>query len=157
MSAASIAEGLGGKLLASGWWQCQCPAHEDASPSLGVRDGDSGGIIVNCLAGCSRGDILAALRREGYLTGTGKTAAPSSAELAERRAAQERAAKRGTALGNADLAIEPPGDRNHPGTAVSGGPRNHDADSADHPGARGARPLWPAPQRWEFAADGGGY
>lgn len=40
---------------------CRCPAHADRTPSLSLRQGDRG-ILVTCFAGCSREDVLRALR-----------------------------------------------------------------------------------------------
>lgn len=39
---------------------CRCPAHEDYSPSLHVRE-DEQGLLVHCFAGCSRAEIEEAL------------------------------------------------------------------------------------------------
>jgi hypothetical protein len=36
---------------------CRCPAHDDYSPSLHVKEDDQG-LLVFCYAGCSRGDII---------------------------------------------------------------------------------------------------
>lgn len=41
-------------------WMACCPSHEDRTRSLSVRD-DDGKILLNCFAGCSKPDILAAL------------------------------------------------------------------------------------------------
>lgn len=41
---------------------CRCPAHDDTTPSLSIRQGDRG-ILVTCFAGCHREDILRELRR----------------------------------------------------------------------------------------------
>ncbi len=41
-------------------WICSCPAHEDHSPSMTVRELDDGRILVHCFAGCSVEEILAA-------------------------------------------------------------------------------------------------
>lgn len=38
-----------------------CPAHEDRSPSLTVRETQDGRILMHCFAGCSIGDITGAL------------------------------------------------------------------------------------------------
>jgi DNA primase len=42
-------------------WSCHCPSHEDKTPSLWVSQKDDGGIFVNCQAGCSSEQVLAAL------------------------------------------------------------------------------------------------
>ncbi len=39
-------------------WIGRCPAHEDRSPSLAVRELDDGRVLVHCFAGCSVGAIL---------------------------------------------------------------------------------------------------
>ncbi|MFO0449934.1 MAG: CHC2 zinc finger domain-containing protein [Pseudomonadota bacterium] len=46
-----------------GRWMACCPAHEDRSPSLAVRD-DAGKILIKCFAGCSTGDVVAAVGME---------------------------------------------------------------------------------------------
>lgn len=38
----------------------KCPAHPDRSPSLSIRPGTAGGILLRCFAGCSNENILAA-------------------------------------------------------------------------------------------------
>jgi hypothetical protein len=38
-----------------------CPAHEDRSPSLSIKDAGDGRILINCLAGCSSIDVLGAI------------------------------------------------------------------------------------------------
>lgn len=41
-------------------WQSCCPAHEDRSPSMSIKESD-GTILIHCFAGCSVGDICGAL------------------------------------------------------------------------------------------------
>ncbi len=44
-------------------WQACCPAHDDKSPSLAVKDtGDK--ILIHCFAGCTTDDITGALGLE---------------------------------------------------------------------------------------------
>lgn len=40
-------------------WKACCPAHDDRSPSLAIRDTD-GRLLVHCFAGCSTEAVLAA-------------------------------------------------------------------------------------------------
>jgi DNA primase len=63
-SAARIAEALAGRKVAArnGNYLAPCPAHEDNTPSLSLKDGDSG-IVVHCFAGCDARDVFAAIRR----------------------------------------------------------------------------------------------
>lgn len=42
-------------------WMCQCPAHEDRSPSLSLRLGEDGRILVHCFSGCSPKAVVGAL------------------------------------------------------------------------------------------------
>jgi putative DNA primase/helicase len=68
---------------------CRCPAHEDSTPSLALRDG-ARGLIVKCFAGCSAADVLAKIGDPG--------APPDPAVLARQHADDERAAARRTAI-----------------------------------------------------------
>ena len=43
--------------------ECRCPAHDDASPSLSVRLGDTA-ILFHCFAGCTTIDVMKALQRK---------------------------------------------------------------------------------------------
>ncbi len=43
--------------------ECRCPAHDDATPSLSVRLGDTA-ILFHCFAGCTTVAVLKALDRE---------------------------------------------------------------------------------------------
>ncbi|AUX69558.1 virulence protein [Porphyrobacter sp. HT-58-2] len=43
---------------------CCCPAHDDRTPSLSVTLGRKA-ILFHCFAGCSNGDVMAALQRRG--------------------------------------------------------------------------------------------
>jgi hypothetical protein len=42
-------------------WTAFCPAHDDRTPSLSVKEGDDGRILVHCFAGCPPARITAAL------------------------------------------------------------------------------------------------
>lgn len=44
-----------------GRWMARCPAHEDRTPSLSIREADDSRVLVNCFAGCATGDVLAAV------------------------------------------------------------------------------------------------
>jgi putative DNA primase/helicase len=61
MTAATIAQALGGYRTGRSW-SARCPAHDDHSPSLSVRDGEDGQVLVHCHAGCSQPQVIAALR-----------------------------------------------------------------------------------------------
>lgn len=42
-------------------YQARCPAHEDKGPSLSLREGDDGRVLLHCHAGCSTPSVLAAI------------------------------------------------------------------------------------------------
>jgi Toprim domain len=64
-SAARIAEALAGRPVKAhgGNFLVPCPAHDDDRPSLSLRDGDRGLLVVHCFAGCNPVDVYAAIRR----------------------------------------------------------------------------------------------
>lgn len=43
--------------------ECRCPAHDDATPSLSVRLGDTA-ILFHCFAGCTPVEVMKALQRK---------------------------------------------------------------------------------------------
>jgi hypothetical protein len=45
------------KQTAPGKWLARCPAHEDGSPSLSIREID-GKLLVYCFAGCGAVDVM---------------------------------------------------------------------------------------------------
>jgi hypothetical protein len=44
----------------TGRWIARCPAHDDHSPSLSIRDIDDR-VLAHCFAGCAVGDVLSAV------------------------------------------------------------------------------------------------
>ncbi len=42
-------------------WTARCPAHDDRNPSLSVREGDNGAVLIKCMAGCETADVVAAM------------------------------------------------------------------------------------------------
>jgi len=42
-------------------WTALCPAHEDHDPSLSVKEGDDGRVLLHCFAGCDGAAVLEAL------------------------------------------------------------------------------------------------
>ena len=42
-------------------WMACCLAHDDRQPSLSIREGDDGRVLLHCFAGCGNLDILDAL------------------------------------------------------------------------------------------------
>jgi len=45
----------------NGYWRARCPAHDDGTPSLGVKEGDDGRALVICRAGCETEAVVEAL------------------------------------------------------------------------------------------------
>jgi len=66
MMAAEIARALGGATRNGRGWLARCCCHKDKTPSLSLCDGDSK-LLLKCFAGCDARDILAELRRRGWL------------------------------------------------------------------------------------------
>ena len=72
MSAAHIARSLGGTPSAGGFvCRCPLPSHGagrgDRNPSLSIRDGENGLLLVRCHAGCDTSEVIAEFRRRGLL------------------------------------------------------------------------------------------
>jgi hypothetical protein len=44
-----------------GKWIACCPAHEDRSPSLSIRETDDGTVLLKCFAGCCAAEIVEAV------------------------------------------------------------------------------------------------
>lgn len=42
-------------------WMACCPAHEDKSPSLSVKEADDGRVLLHCWAGCTVHEVVGAL------------------------------------------------------------------------------------------------
>ncbi len=51
----------GVRLSGSGRWMAKCPAHDDSTASLSVREGDDGRVLMYCFAGCGACDIADAV------------------------------------------------------------------------------------------------
>jgi len=64
---ASIVDVLGGKRAGLGYI-ARCPVHDDSKPSLSLKAGADGKLLVKCHAGCNAVDILKEINR---LTGGG--------------------------------------------------------------------------------------
>ena len=45
-------------------WQARCPAHDDRSPSLSIKEGPDGTVLLKCWAGCSAQGIVEAVGLE---------------------------------------------------------------------------------------------
>jgi len=61
MNAETLARALGGR-RAGRQWMAPCPSHDDSQPSLSIRDGDNGKVLVRCHAGCDQALVIVELR-----------------------------------------------------------------------------------------------
>jgi len=65
VTAAKLLDRLDGvRQSGPGRWLAKCPAHEDRSPSLSIREIDGGRVLLHDFAGCDVESILAAVRLE---------------------------------------------------------------------------------------------
>jgi RecA-family ATPase len=60
----SIAAALGGKISGK-TAMCRCPAHDDKTPSLSVKQAAAGKLLFKCHAGCTQEEVVAALKGRG--------------------------------------------------------------------------------------------
>lgn len=58
----SLLEGV--KRTGNGTYLARCPAHQDRSPSLSIREGDEGKTLIHCHAGCSAHEVVSAVGLE---------------------------------------------------------------------------------------------
>lgn len=56
-----IARLAGVKVTGKGRWMAKCPAHEDGSPSLSIREMDDGRVLIYDFGGCGSLEVLGAL------------------------------------------------------------------------------------------------
>lgn len=81
-AAAAIARAYRGRHVGQGWWLVRCPCaghgkgHGDRHPSLSIRDGDDGGLVPVCKAGCDWRDVRDEFRRQGFDVGGYRGYAP---------------------------------------------------------------------------------
>lgn len=91
MIAQAIADLFHARPAGRGRWTAQCPAHRDRSPSLSIREGEAGRVLLHCHAGCTLPAILeaAGLRMADLFAGplpTAEQARPVALERARRDA-----------------------------------------------------------------------
>jgi hypothetical protein len=74
-NARTLTRDLGGRWHGS-YGTARCPAHDDRSTSLSIRDGNTGPLL-KCHGGCDSGDVFQALRDRGLIGGRAAVPSPS--------------------------------------------------------------------------------
>jgi hypothetical protein len=99
MTADTFADLVQAKRVGTGRWKACCPAHADRLPSLSIREGSDGRILLRCFAGCELDSILVALKLAkrdlfaGPVPSPQRQAAMQEAGEAQRIASAERQAR----------------------------------------------------------------
>jgi putative DNA primase/helicase len=97
VSAETIARALGRPVYRSGgWWRCPCPLHQGKSPSLALRDGERGRLVVFCHAGCDWREVRAEIARLRLIDESPTSAEPEAQHDDGRRIAYAMALWRET-------------------------------------------------------------
>jgi hypothetical protein len=88
MTAEAFADLLQAHPSGTGKWQARCPAHTDRLPSLSIREGQDGRVLLHCFAGCTHTAILGklGLARSDLFAGPPPSPAQRAALQAEREA-----------------------------------------------------------------------
>jgi len=99
MTAETIAKALGGRKAGSGW-TARCPAHDDRTPSLSIRDAEDNKVLVRCHAGCDQERVITALRTRGLWAENGRRTLSRTARFRpiERKYDRDDAGRRESAL-----------------------------------------------------------
>jgi putative DNA primase/helicase len=100
VTAEFVANALNGHRAGTGW-VVHCPAHDDRTPSLSVRDTKDGKVLVRCHAGCEQTRVIEVLRSRGLWTARRprSVVAPQAAvPSVERRPDQDDARRKEAAL-----------------------------------------------------------
>jgi hypothetical protein len=90
MRADQLTRALGGRWHGH-YGTAHCPAHDDRNPSLSIRDGEAGALLLNCFTGCQYRDIRAALKSR---LGDGAIKVPRTARAIPKSTANAELANR---------------------------------------------------------------
>lgn len=91
MTASDLARMFNGKRTGHGRYIARCPAHEDSSPSLSIRDGRDA-VLLKCWANCSTDSVLSSAGltfSDLFYSGT-KPSSKALREAEKQRAIEER-------------------------------------------------------------------
>src|SRR5437879_8033 len=69
MKAEYIARALHARRIGS-QWMALCPSHRDRKPSLALRAGTDGRVLVHCHAGCDQAKVLDAVKADRVIVAT---------------------------------------------------------------------------------------
>lgn len=58
----TVLERLDGVRKTGGAFKARCPSHADRSPSLSIKEGEDGRVLLHCFAGCEVAAVVAALK-----------------------------------------------------------------------------------------------
>ena len=94
MTAQAIADVFHARSTGRGRWQGRCLSHSDRSPSLTIREGGGGRVLVHCHAGCTVEAVLEAAGLRMADLFAGPTLTPTQAAEAARERAQHEAENR---------------------------------------------------------------
>jgi hypothetical protein len=98
MTAPALADLIGARPAGPGRWQAKCPAHDDRTPSLSIREGRDGRIVLYDFGGCSTVRVLEALHLTWHdVCGVPPTPAQGALQARE-RTAREKAEAQARAL-----------------------------------------------------------
>ena len=94
LNAEHIARALGGR-RSGAQWTARCPAHDDTTPSLSLRDATDGRVLFHCHAGCAQSDVIAAIRERGLWTdsdaGPDRCEPPQMNDASNKQSREDRA------------------------------------------------------------------
>ena len=121
--AQTVTHALGGRWHGAYGTAC-CPAHDDRSPSLSLKDGRDGRLLAYCHAGCDWRDVRDALRGLGHLPGRGEAPAPVDPAVREAREREEPRGGRAPRRSGPALLAGHPAPRGHAGGGLPARPRD---------------------------------
>ncbi|MGB9418283.1 MAG: hypothetical protein WCB58_18365 [Acidobacteriaceae bacterium] len=91
MTAQQIADVLHARRTGDARWIARCPAHADRRPSLSIREGRAGRVLLRCFAGCETADVLHTLGlRWADICGSPMTPEQAQKAAVERQARELR-------------------------------------------------------------------
>ena len=88
-NAAKIAIALLG-YKSGGGWMARCPAHDDSTPSLALRDAEDGRVLIHCHAGCDQKSVIAALAKRRLWTNSSSVEAHMPSNTGQPAAVSEK-------------------------------------------------------------------